>query len=48
MDFFNSLLEEGHFIHGDYKELVKISVVLLGGNLPGGKLPKYAMKKPRR
>ena len=48
LDFFNSLLEEGHFIHGDYKELVKISVVLLGGNLPGGKLPKYAMKKPRR
>ena len=48
LDFFNSLLEEGHFIHGDYKGLVKISVVLLGGNLPGGKLPKYAMKKPRR
>ena len=46
-------LKEGHFIHGDYKELAKISVVLLGGNLLGGnllggKLPKDAMKKPRR
>ena len=45
---FNSLLEEGHLIHGDYKELAKISLVLLGGNLLGGKLPKDAMKKPRR
>ena len=46
MDFYNSLLEEDHFIRGDYKELAELSVVLLGGNLPGGKLPEDAMKKP--
>ena len=46
LDFYNSLLEEDHFIRGDYKELAELSVVLLGGNLPGGKLPEDAMKKP--
>ena len=45
LDFYNSLLEEDHFICGDYKELAELSVVLLGGNLPGGKLPEDAMKK---
>ena len=42
------LMSCSDIIHGDYKELAKISVVLLGGNLLGGKLPKDAMKKPRR
>ena len=32
------------FIRGDYRELAEISLVLLGGELPGGK--EFVWKKP--
>ena len=37
LNLFTSLLEKEDFIRGDYRELTEISVVMLGGKLPGDK-----------
>ena len=44
LNLFTSLLEKGDFIRGDYQELAEISVVMLGGKLPGDK--PMVWKKP--
>ena len=49
MELFSSLLVKENkkkelFIRGDYQELAKIALVLLGGELPGGK--ELVWKKP--
>ena len=44
IQLFTSLLEKGDFIRGDYLELAEISVVMLGGKLPGDKQIRW--RKP--
>ena len=44
LNLFTSLLEKRDFIRGDYQELAEISVVMLGGKLPGDK--PMVWKKP--
>ena len=44
LKLFSSQLEKGDLTRGDYRELAEISVIMLGGTLPGGKLMSW--KKP--
>ena len=44
LNLFTSLLEKKDFIRGDYRELAEISVIMLGGKLPGDK--PMVWKKP--
>ena len=37
LNLFTSLLEKEDFIRGDYRDLAEISVIILGGKLPGDK-----------